>query len=392
MRNPKHTMKKSRVKVIFDRKKTVAQKGTGKVEFYFELSRKLHKYLLYATVPPEQYESLIESPEFIVQKKQYERIMDAMVTLEEEMTIENLNRHLGIKPKGTVDEFEFMGGFLDFMREYIAKEKLTLGTRKKKLSELGVLEEFGKIKKFEDLTPEKIYAFDDYLQQPYAETEDGVKKYRAATTRFNYHKTLHTYVKKAVRLGHIPFDPYEKVDIERGRYKERNPLIESELLKMRNAKFEGKKAIVRDLFIFSAYTGMSYSDIMEFKFATMTKQVGDTYYVLGDRVKTGARYYAPILPPAMEVLQKYNFKLPRISNQKGNDYLHLIETELGFIKPLTFHVARHSFATLMLTFKVPIERVARMLGHTTTKHTTIYAKTLPKNVEDEVNRITDLLK
>lgn len=98
-------------------------------------------------------------------------------------------------------------------------------------------------------------------------------------------------------------------------------------------------------------------------------------------MKTGNKFFTPILGPALEVLERYDFKLPHISNQKANDYLHVIEEKMDLHKPLTFHVARHSFATLALAHDVPIENVARMLGHSDIKTTQIYAKILNTTVE-----------
>lgn len=115
----------------------------------------------------------------------------------------------------------------------------------------------------------------------------------------------------------------------------------------------------------------------------MTKKEGDLYYIDGSRIKTDTKYFTPILAPAMKVLEKYDYRLPKISNQKANDYLHVIQTELRIRQNLTFHVARHSFATLALAHDVPIENVARMLGHENIKTTQIYAKILngsPANV------------
>jgi site-specific recombinase XerD len=93
----------------------------------------------------------------------------------------------------------------------------------------------------------------------------------------------------------------------------------------------------------------------------------------------------------MEVLQRYNFQLPKLSNQKANDYLHLIESRLGINKSMTFHVARHSFATLSLSHDVPIEKVARMLGHTDIKTTQIYAKILKTTVEKHAFNLSNAI-
>ena len=153
----------------------------------------------------------------------------------------------------------------------------------------------------------------------------------------------------------------------------------------------GKLERVCDLFIFSAYCGMAYCDVMAFDFYRDTDRVGEHYYIDGLRMKTGNNFYTPILEPAMEVLKKYNFKLPKITNQKMNDYLHIIEERMHLNKPLTYHVARHSFATLMLAHDVPIENVARMLGHHDVRTTQVYAKILKSSIERHTEAIAKLI-
>lgn len=138
---------------------------------------------------------------------------------------------------------------------------------------------------------------------------------------------------------------------------------------------------VNCLLIFAAYTGMAYSDVQRFNFEEMTHRIGHLYYIDSERLKTGTEFYTPILKPAMDVLKKYDFKLPRITNQKANDYLHVIEIQCGFKKSLTFHLARHSFATLALAHDVPIEDISRMLGHRDIKTTQIYCKILKTTIQ-----------
>ena len=113
----------------------------------------------------------------------------------------------------------------------------------------------------------------------------------------------------------------------------------------------------------------------------MTENEGKIFYIYVSLLKTGNQFFTPILKPAMEVLKKYHFSLPKISNQKANDYLHIIQAAMKLNKNLTFHVARHSFATLALAHDVPIENVARMLGHQNIRTTQIYAKVLKTTIE-----------
>jgi site-specific recombinase XerD len=94
----------------------------------------------------------------------------------------------------------------------------------------------------------------------------------------------------------------------------------------------------------------------------------------------------------MDVLKKYNYKLPIITNQKLNEYCHVIEALCQFHKPVTCHIGRHSFATLMLSYGFTLETVKKMLGHKDIKTTQIYAKLSKKNVEDDVTKKLKKLK
>ena len=190
----------------------------------------------------------------------------------------------------------------------------------------------------------------------------------------------------------IPADPYERVKINRGKSKERQPLTEDELTKMRKMNLDDKPDHVRDLFIFSAYTGLAYCDVQAFNFDLMTEKIGNMYYIDGQRLKTDTRFFTPILKPAMEVLKKYHFNLPKITNQKGNDYLHIIQNTMGLHKSLTFHVARHSFATLAISHGVPIEDVARMLGHEDVRTTQIYAKILKSTINQYSTKLQNSIE
>lgn len=369
-------MTKRYVSVVFDRKKNAEKKGVGKIELRICLTQKCRKYFVIGECTPMQWELQKNSKAIETEKQKYEKIASAMVCLGEEMTLENLNRHLGVdtasKKEKKSKEDQLKESFLDFMRDIIAKQKSKEGTKRQKLVALDALTRWGKIKTFADLTPAKLKAFDEWLR------EDGT---RSDVAVHNYHKRIKPYVRIAYEKGIIEKEPYSMCHFPRGKCRERRPLSEKELKMMRDAELPDKEARVRDLFVFAAYTGLAFCDVMEFNFKTMTEQRGEMFYIDGSRMKTGTTFFTPILPPAMEVLERYDFKLPRISNQKANDYLHLIENRLGINKNITFHLARHSFATLSLSHDVPIEKVARMLGHTDIKTTQIYAKILKTTIE-----------
>ena len=234
------------------------------------------------------------------------------------------------------------------MRDNIATAKIRESTRGQKLVTLKALTEFDKITKFSDLTVQNLRAFDKWLRA------DGT---RSDVCVSNYHKNLRIQCSKALQEGFIDRDPYDLVKFPRGKCKERRPLSEVELKRMREIELPEREARIRDLFIFAAYTGLAFCDTQDFDFRTMTEQIDDLYYIDGSRLKTGTNFFTPILPPAMEVLKRYNFKLPKISNQKANDILHMIEVRMGLNKPVTFHLARHSFATLSPLYRCQGQRI-----------------------------------
>jgi site-specific recombinase XerD len=380
-------MKRKAVTVVFDRLNQVDEKGVGKVEIVVRLSRTAKKNIQIATMTAKEWAKEKNKPYILAEIERYQKIVDAMETFGEEMTVVNFNAHIGItgkayqkKVKEEEDKEENTLSFLDFMRDNIATAKIRESTRSQKLVSLKALMEYGKIESFADVTVQNIREFDKWLRK------DGI---RSDVCINNYHKNLKLQTRKACQEGLIDKDPYELIKFPRGKCKERRPLNETELKKMREMKLPEREARIRDLFIFAAYTGLAFCDTQDFDFRTMTEQIGDLYYIDGSRLKTGTNFFTPILPPAMEVLKKYNFKLPKISNRKANDILHMIEVRMGLNKPVTFHVARHSFATLSLSHDIPIEKVARMLGHKDIKTTQIYAKVLKSTI---ANHASDLSK
>lgn len=371
------------VTVVFDRKKKAAKTRMGMVELQVRLSEGKRKYVGLMEIAPDEWPAICLRRDVQAEIERYEGIRHAMDVLGEPATLEVLNQHLGItsKPKdarGRKKKSPASGeelapaSFLDFMTEAINKEKLAAGTRKHKIVVIGAVKSFGKLEMMSDLTPQNIRLFDQWLRDTGERTD---------VTIYGYHKRLHKYVRMAYQRGFIDRDPYEQVSIPRGKSKERQPLTEEELTKLRNLKLRPKESKVRDLFVFSAYTGLAYCDTQEFDFEKMVEKHGKLYYIDGSRLKTGTKFFTPILGPAHEILKKYDYRLPHISNQKANDYLHNIESIMRLNKPLTFHVARHSFATLALSHDIPIEDVARMLGHTDIRTTKVYAKVLKSGIE-----------
>lgn len=376
------------VKVVYDRRKKAERCGKGTVEVLVYLNRLQRKYIVYGECTPMEWLKLRESKSLVETTQRYQSIVFIMEMNGLPMTIDQFNVLAGF----TSVESEVLkqepqrGSFLDFMEEAILKDDLAPYTKQQRLVALRSLREFGQIVTFADLTPANIQDYDGWLRM----SRNG-KRY-AGTTIDNYHKRVHKYIHKAYERGIIERDPYDCVKIVHGKNKERKPLLEQELVLLRDAEIKDKcLERVRDLFIFAAYTGLAYVDAAAFDFETMTEQLGGIYYIDGKRTKTGSDFYTPILPPAMDVLKKYNFKLPFISNQKVNMYLHVLEKQLGIKKSISYHVARHTFATVVLSYNVPIDKVARMLGHKNIKTTQIYAKILKTSIQDQGERLAKMM-
>jgi len=371
-------MEKQFVDVIYDRRKLAAKRGKGYVEVRVYLGRNERKYFPMGMATPDEWETLAASEEVTSLLRKCKKIVSAMDVLGEEMTMENFNTHYFGEDAIQKQEEEkakepdnSKKNFITYMEFALGEEDLRDGTRRHKVCVIEAVKTFGQLNTYGDLTPKKIIAFDNWLH-------DGT---RTDVTCYGYHKKLHKWVRQLYQMGEIAQDPYQVVTLKRGKSKEREPLTELELKMMRSHKFEPKLERVRDLFIFAAYTGLSFCDTQTFDFGSMTKKEGDMYYIDGSRIKTETKFFTPILGPAMKVLEKYDYQLPKISNQKANDYLHVIQMELHIRQKLTFHVARHSFATMALAHDVPIENVARMLGHQDIKTTQIYAKILRTTIE-----------
>ncbi len=160
-------------------------------------------------------------------------------------------------------------------------------------------------------------------------------------------------------------------------------------------------AVVRDVFVFSCYTGFAYIDV-----ATLTTdhiKIDDNgkKWLIKPRQKTGISEIVPIFPPALRILDKYKYcsqlstnkkLLPIPTNQKVNAYLKELADICNIQTKITFHIARHTFAsTVTLDNGIPIDSVSKMLGHRSIKTTQIYAKVSSKKISDDTEELFQTL-
>lgn len=213
---------------------------------------------------------------------------------------------------------------------------------------------------------------------------------------------LRKIVNLAYQLEWIEKDPFIrwKPTFEQ---KQREFLSANELSNLETYNFRiDRLDRVRDLFVFSCYTGISYSDIMALSDKNLMVGMDGNMWISTQRLKTKTSVRIPLLQPAKEILTKYKDHpittlsgtlLPKITNEKTNLYLKEIADAVGIKKNLTFHMARHTFATTVtLSNGVPIETVSKLLGHTKLATTQIYARVLDKKVSEDIEVLRSKLE
>lgn len=281
---------------------------------------------------------------------------------------------------------------LEWIEQQIDDLKVSEGTRRHYVTLLNRLREFEEMKYWDDVRVETIYAFDSWLHKltkplSHADRLAG-KKFEPLGDGavYNYHKCLKAMLSRAERVGRIERNPYDRLrgEFERGDRETVEFLTEDEV-----RAFEAlhplagtELAVARDLFVFQLHTGISYADTQVFDFSKY-ELVDGRWTFIGKRVKTGVEYITQLSEECMDIIGRYGGGLPKMNNTHYNSALKVLATVAGIEKKLHSHMARHTFATMMLAQNVKIENVAKMLGHANALQTHRYAKVLPKSVFDD---------
>ena len=220
-------------------------------------------------------------------------------------------------------------------------------------------------------------------------------------TALKYIKQLKKIIFMAIKNEWLDKDPFARFEMAMKEVK-KGYLTKEELTSLYEGEFGFQRLEqVRDIFLFCCYTGLSYSDVQKLTQDNISKGLDGEFWIFIDRTKTGSPSNVPLLPVADEIVRKYKKHpeavnsgklLPVISNQKMNAYLKEIAVVCGIKKHITFHMARHSFATTVtLSNGVAIESVGSMLGHKNLKTTQIYAKVVQEKVSEDMKALKDKL-
>ena len=369
---------------VFDRRKTASPKRKASVELRITHDYK-QKYvstgiMLYSNQWKDG--KIVNCPDIL----EISQTLDKMLSDVRQIILDMLqNNNLNIK--AISDELDRRRqsriSFIDFcyQRASIRKFKKSPDSQERYDRFLKHFVKWGKIKDFEDINDKNIIEYDNYLK--------GFKL-KSCSKWNNYHRFLNSFILDAKAEGYVARNPYKWINVDR---KKNNRAIErcltpEEFHKLKAAKMPTESLEkVRDVFVFQTYTCLSYSDLREFDSKMIQEVKGMNVYV-GNRKKTSMTFTIPLLSPALDILHKYNGKLPIISNVKYNEYLKVVAQSSGIDKPLSTHWARHTGATLLLNEGVPMQIVSKICGHSSTKITEqVYAKLLDETVVDAISEI-----
>lgn len=266
---------------------------------------------------------------------------------------------------------------LDFMRRELRERNPTESVLEHHNILINALESYGKIRLFSDLTYKNIDGFDKHLR----------KTINSQPVLYKRHNAFKGYITKAIKLGICKSNPYDEFKYAKGKeLKQPVFLTEEELSKILKYKPETDKLErVKDLFVFQCYTGLAFADLMNFDKEWIVED-GEYKIIKGFRTKTNTDFISLLLPEAEKVLDKYD-ELPKLSNQKYNDFLKVLQSGVGIKKTITSHVARHTYATYLLNKGVPIASVSKAIGHSSIKQTEHYARLLGKTVISDMKKL-----
>ena len=224
----------------------------------------------------------------------------------------------------------------------------------------------------------------------------------ANNTAVKYLKNFNKIIKICLANDWLEKNPFANYK-SKVKEVERVYLSEKEIQNIIEKDFKTERlSLVRDIFLFSCFTGLAYIDVKNLTKSHISFGIDGEKWIFTHRQKTESASKIPILPVTQMIIDKYSDHpqsvneeklLPILSNQKMNAYLKEIAGVCEIEKELTFHIARHTFATTVtLTNGVPIESVSKMLGHKNLRTTQHYAKVLDRKVSEDMGILKEKFK
>ena len=236
-----------------------------------------------------------------------------------------------------------------------------------------------------ELTPQFIHDFSVYLS-----VERGLR----GGTVWLACQQLKGVVTRAYQRGVLTWNPFAGFRLAKN-IRPREYLTEGELKLLMDHEFEDKAlTFTRDVFVFSAFTGLAFIDLKELKYENIV-DINGSKWIVSQRHKTNIPFQVKLLEVPYQVIIRYQHQGEYVFEQM--EYatmakrIHRVMEEVGIRKRISFHCARHTFAVLALNKGMPIESLSRLLGHTNITTTQIYAKITMHKLEEDMNRLTEKL-
>jgi len=385
---------KATYRLVFARK-GIRKDGKGKISLQVYLDRNRRPYIdTGITCTPDEWDKkkgAIKPLDALCIKKQHH--LNNMVSLLEnyEMDLLRDSRELSVEDVKTFFKKDHVNTFNDFCEQEL-KSDTSLKKQTKKLHKVTLgkfLQGCGEVK-FHDITYDVIKGFDNYLRG------EGL----AVNTIADHHKIIRRYIRIAVNRGKVkpsqnPYGKSFKVRREKTKrvYLEEHELSQLELLDYIPLSKMDK---IRDLFLFCCYTGLRYQDMQNLQQDHLQKTPDGYEIAMHRMIKVAEPVFLPLHDlfsgKPEEILMKYlelSYKLifPRITNQKGNEYLKVLGEKSGIKKRLTWHVARHTFGSLLAAKTNDPYLIMKLMGHQEIKTSMIYIHQNDSMIRGKVKKI-----
>lgn len=240
---------------------------------------------------------------------------------------------------------------------------------------------------FRELTSDFIREFDFFLR---------IDKECTHNTVWVYTMPVIALADLAIKKGLIRQNPFDDYEISM-QETDRSYLLKEDVEKLMRLKpSKPKYELVKDLFIFSCFTGLSYIDIQKLKWSNIQSFFDGHQWIISRRKKSDVASNVRLLEIPKRIIEKYrgitrnDYVFPVPSNATCNSHVKKLieEAEINTEQKVTFHTARHTFATMFLTEGVPLESLSKMMGHKNISTTQIYAKITSQKISKDMDLVS----